>query len=117
MMLHKEENLNPIYDFLHRLGVTANYSGFFYTAYAAKLCMDEPQRLTLVTKWLYPDVASYYKTNWKAVERSMRTIISNIWNNNTELISKLSGYPMKEKPSPAEFLSILVICLSKQKIA
>ena len=117
MTLRKEEDLNPIYDFLHRLGATANYSGFFYTAYAARLCMDEPQRLTLVTKWLYPDVARYYDTNWKAVERSIRTMISNLWNNHTEILGELSGYPMKEKPSPSEFLSILVVCLSKQKIA
>ena len=45
-----------IYELLYRLGVTANYTGFFYTAYAVQLCAEHPDRLMLVTKWVYPDV-------------------------------------------------------------
>ena len=37
-----------IYDQLYRLGLTANYSGFFHTAYAVRLVIDNPQRLLLV---------------------------------------------------------------------
>ena len=117
MRLSEEGELNQIFNFLHRLGATANYTGFFYTAYGTLLCMKEPCRLTLVTKWLYPDVARYYDTNWKAVERSIRTIISYLWNNHAEMLNILAGYPMKTKPSPAEFLSILVVSLSEQLIA
>ncbi len=65
--------LAEIYDLLHRLGVTVNYTGFFQTAYAVYLIMENPKRLLLVTKWLYPEVAKQYKTNWKAVERNIRT--------------------------------------------
>ena len=48
-----------IYELLYRLGVTANYTGFFYTAYAVQLCAEHPDRLMLVTKWVYPDAVSY----------------------------------------------------------
>ena len=68
-----------IYDLLYRLGVTANYAGFFQTASAVQLCMERPERLLLVMKWVYPDVARYYKTNWKAVERNIRTAVSTVW--------------------------------------
>ena len=54
-------------DMLCRLGATANYRGFSYTAYAVLLCVQQQDRLLLVTKWLYPDVAKRYGTNWKAV--------------------------------------------------
>lgn len=49
--------MTAIYDLLYRLGVTANYTGFFHTAYAVSLCIGRPDRLLLVTKWLYPEVA------------------------------------------------------------
>ena len=61
------------YHLLHRLGATANYTGFSYLVRALQLCAEEPERLLLVTKWLYPDVAKQYGTNWKAVERNIRT--------------------------------------------
>ena len=40
---------------LHRLGITANYTGFFHTARAIRLCAEEPDRLLLVTKLVYPE--------------------------------------------------------------
>lgn len=55
------EMLTEIYDLLYQLGVTANYTGFFHTAYAVSLCAEHPERLLLVTKWLYPEVAKQYK--------------------------------------------------------
>ena len=66
--------MTDVYDLLYQLGVTANYTGFFHTAYAVSLCVEQPDRLVLVTKWLYPEVAKQYKTNWKAVERNIRTV-------------------------------------------
>ena len=41
---------------LHRLGITANYTGFFHTARAIRLCAEEPDRLLLVR--LYPEQGS-----------------------------------------------------------
>ena len=42
--------LAEIYDLLYRLGLTANSVMFFHTAYAVWLCVQQPDRLTLVTK-------------------------------------------------------------------
>ena len=96
-----------IYDALYRLGITANYIGFFYTSYAVWLCSQRPERLLLVTKWLYPDVAAHYKTNWRAVERDIRTVVAVIWRTNPQLLSELAGCDLPEKPSTSQFLSIL----------
>lgn len=68
-----KDKFSNIYDLLYRLGVTANYTGFFHTACAVSLCAKQPDRLLLVTKRLYPEVARQYRTNWKAVERNIRT--------------------------------------------
>ena len=60
-------DLSEIYNLLYQLGITANYTGFFHTSYAVYLAAQQPDRLTLVTKWLYPDVAEQYATAWKSV--------------------------------------------------
>lgn len=47
---------SAICDLLYQLGISANYKGFLHTAYAVSLCVEQQDRLLLVTKWLYPDV-------------------------------------------------------------
>lgn len=93
---------------LCRLGATANYRGFSYTAYAVLLCVQQQDRLLLVTKWLYPDVAKRYGTNWKAVERNIRTVITVVWEQNRAWLEG-TGPPSRllRSPCAAQFLSIL----------
>lgn len=107
-LLEETQPMVQIYDLLYQLGVTANYMGFFYTSYAVWLCAQEPERLQLVTKWVYPDVAEHYQTNWKAVERNIRSVIAMVWDNNLEQLNELASCRLIRRPRPAQFLSILV---------
>lgn len=100
--------MTDIYDLLHSLGVTANYMGFIHTACAVSLCVEQPERLLLVTKWLYPEVAKQYKTNWKAVERNIRTAGDIIWRENRPLLEELAHRHLEQKPRNAQLLAILV---------
>ena len=102
------------YGLLYSLGVTANYTGFFQTAFAVQLCMKQPERLLLVTKWVYPDVARQYKTNWKAVERNIRTVNGLVWEQNRPYLEKLAGRELLYKPSNAQLLAILAYNLLSQ---
>ena len=106
-----------IYDLLYQLGVTANYTGFFHTAYAISLCAEQPDRLLLVTKWLYPEVARQYGTNWKAVERNIRTVSCIIWRENQSLLEELAHRRLDQRPRNAEMLSILVSSLGAVPLA
>ncbi|MCI9671542.1 MAG: hypothetical protein HFF49_08325 [Lawsonibacter sp.] len=106
-----------IYDLLYQLGVTANYTGFFHTAYAISLCAEQPDRLLLVTKWLYPEVARQYGTNWKAVERNIRTVSCIIWRENQPLLEELAHRHLDQRPRNAEMLSILVSSLDAVPLA
>ena len=99
--------LAEIYDLLYRLGVTANYTGFIHTACAVSLCVEQPERLLLVTKWLYPEVAKQYGTNWKAVERNIRTVSCLIWRKNRPLLEQLARGHLVQKPCTAQLLAIL----------
>ena len=99
--------MTVVYDLLYQLGVTANYTGFFHAAYAVSLCVEQPDRLLLVTKWLYPEVAKRYGTNWKAVERNIRTVITVVWEQNRAMLEGLARRPLLQRPCAAQFLSIL----------
>ena len=68
------DNMGQIQVLLRQLGVTENYRGFSQTARAVELCREEPERLELVTKWVYPAVAVQYGTSWCAVGRNIRTV-------------------------------------------
>lgn len=103
-----------IYDLLYRLGVTANYVGFFHTASAVRLCMERPERLLLITKWVYPDVARQYKTNWKAVERNIRTVNGLVWEQSRPFLENLAGRELPSKPGNAQLLAILTYSLRPQ---
>lgn len=92
---------------LHRLGITEQYTGFFQAVYAVQLSIGDVDRLRLVTKLIYPEVAGRYGTTWMAVERNMRTIISIAWDTDPLLLSELAGFPLNRKPTNTHFLAIL----------
>ena len=109
--------MTEIYDLLYRLGVTANYTGFFHTAYAVSLCVEQPDRLLLVTKWLYPEVAKQYKTNWKAVERNIRTVSCIIWREGRPQLEELAHRRLEQKLRNAQLLAILASSLDTGPLA
>lgn len=102
-----DDSQQRIQQLLHRLGVTENYTGFPHTVYAVQLSIDDPDRLQLITKRLYPDVARRYGVTWQAVERDIRTVVSVAWTADPALLSELAGRELAGKPNNASFLSIL----------
>ena len=104
-----------IFDLLYRLGISANYNGFLQTAYAVELCRMEPERLQLVTKMVYPEVAKLCQTSCSAVERNIRTACEIAWKNNRRLLEQLACKPFPQKPHNALFLAILLHSLPLYK--
>lgn len=103
----EDSSAREIQRLLRRLGATENYAGFFPTVYAVQLAICDPDRLGLITKLIYPDVARQFGTNWRAVERNMRTVVSAIWANNPLLLCELAGYQLSDKPKNSAFLAIV----------
>lgn len=92
-----------IYNLLGTLGVSRCYRGAAYTAYAVTLIIQDPLRLQLVTKDLYPSVARYFGTQPSNVERNIRTVISYIWDYSLDDYGCL-GFRTRKKPSVSSFL-------------
>ena len=95
-------------ELLHGLGVTANLKGFLLTAYAVHLCAEQQDRLMLVTKLLYPDIARKYGTNWRAVERNIRTASTMAWRRNRPLLEALAQRSLDKPLRSAEFIELLL---------
>ena len=110
--MRSETSMVTIYGLLYRLGVTANYTGFFYIAHAVSLCMEQPDRLLLVTKWLYPEIAKQYNTNWKAVERNIRSVSNIIWQENCSLLEALAHRHLEQRPRNTQLLAILTAAIA-----
>ncbi|MCD8020531.1 MAG: sporulation initiation factor Spo0A C-terminal domain-containing protein [Clostridiales bacterium] len=104
---HPEPKSENIRKTLLRLGVTPRYVGFDYVIYAIRLSTENSQYLISVTKELYPEIAKCYRTSACSVERNIRTIITNIWKKNPELLSKIAGYPLEKQPTASEFIAIM----------
>lgn len=96
-----------ICDLLYRLGVTANYTGYHYTAYAIELTATDPSHLVFVTKDLYPAVASHFSSTPSRVERNIRHTADVAWHTNPSLLQKLAGYPLTQRPCASQFIAIL----------
>lgn len=105
---------DPVSEILYALGVTANYQGYFYAVTAVQLAFEEPSRLTLVTKELYPEVAKRYHSNSARVERNLRRVVTIAWETNREYIQDMAGYPMASRPSVSHFIAILTAQYKKE---
>ena len=105
--------LTEIYDLLYRLGITANYTGFFHMGYAVKLCCERPERLLMVTKWVYP-IGERFGTTPARVERNIRTVGKVLWEQNRPALEQLAGRPLSDKPGNAQLLAMLSHCLLVQ---
>ena len=116
-LLEESEDLAKIYSLLYRFGITANYTGFFHVSYAVFLITQQPDRLQLVTKWLYPAVAKHYQATWQSVERNIRTVIIVVWQSHRDLLCEMAGHPIEEKPCPTVFLRILAENLNHNSVA
>ena len=98
---------SEVYRLLRRLGITPNYTGYFQTAQAVELCLEEPERLTLITKLVYSEVAGRYGVNWTTVERNIRTVAMLAWESNPEAMEELMGRKLNSRPVASQFIAAL----------
>lgn len=99
--------LTQVRQLMQRLGITANYTGYFHAAHAVMLSAQQPERLLLITKWIYPDVAKHYHTTWRSVERNIRTISKLAWETNRPELERMAQHTLPNRPSAGVFLAIL----------
>jgi hypothetical protein len=101
------------YALLYRLGVPRCYRGSKCAAIAMTLAANEPERLELISKRIYPDVARKMHIRMHCVERNIRTVISHIWECSPDNFASITGVALDKPPQVSQFISILTDCLRR----
>ena len=108
--------MNKIIKTLSRLGLTANYVGFYYAAEALSLSLQDHSRLHYVSKLVYPDIAKHFHTSIACVERDLRTIVAKAWANNPALLSEMANHALTKAPTNGEFLAIITTYITRSTV-
>ena len=73
--------------------------------------------MLMVTKWLYPEVAGHYNTNWQNVERNIRTVTVKVWQDHRERLEEIARGRLPVRPTASRFLAILVQAVINNRAA
>ncbi len=77
---------------LHEMGIPPHFKGFTYLRDAVILCENDGYVGGVLTKELYPALATKYKTTVGGVEAAIRNAVIAAWDNgNTDFIRQLCG--------------------------
>ena len=63
-----------LHELLRGRGLNRTYSGYKYLFCALQLLREDPGRLELITKRLYPDVAKSFSVTPGGVDKALRTV-------------------------------------------
>ena len=89
---------------LRSMGAGETYCGFQYTVYGIILVLEDKERLTAVTKLLYPEIARHFHTTPWRVERNIRTVVTVVWKKSDGILKEIIGGPDPERrPTNSEF--------------
>ena len=96
---------------IHELGIPAHIKGYGYVREAIMLCVKDPNKVNLITKVLYKEVAKTFQTTPSRVERAMRHAIEVAWDRgNLDTLQQFFGYTVsgvKGKSTNSEFIALL----------
>jgi len=119
--LFKKENLvsngaklnleKEVTTILHGLGIPSHVRGYQYIREGILLIYDNPEKITMITKEVYPEIALRFDTTCSRVERAIRHAIEISWiRGDIKLMEDLFGHSIdieKAKPTNSEFLNTI----------
>ena len=97
--------MSDLDDILYQLGVYPTQRGCHITAVAVAIGRQEPEKLQMLTKWLYPAVAL----------RNLRATANRAWDTNSKLVSQIAQRELTGPPTAGDFVWMLCRHLSAQK--
>ena len=107
-----QENLEALVtNVIHEVGVPAHIKGYQYLREAIMMVVNNIDIINQITKQLYPDIASKYRTTPSRVERAIRHAIEVAWTRGqTDTVESIFGYTIsaaKGKPTNSEFIAMI----------
>ncbi len=115
----KEDAECEVSTMLHSLGIPSHILGYQYIREGIMLIYQSDKIISLVTKDIYPEIASKFNTTATKVERAIRHAIEISWvRGDLKVMDKLFGNSIdveKAKPTNSEFLITLADRLRLEK--
>jgi len=107
-----EENLEALVtNIIHEVGVPAHIKGYQYLREAIIMVVKDIDVINQITKSLYPEIASRFKTTPSRVERAIRHAIEVAWGRGqADVVENIFGYTIsasKGKPTNSEFIAMI----------
>lgn len=110
----KENNLSveiEVSTILHDLGIPSHVKGYRYIREGIMLLYTEEEANRLITKEIYPEIATKYQTTATRVERAIRHAIEISWiRGDIKLMEKIFGNSVdfeRSRPTNSEFLTTI----------
>lgn len=101
---------------LRMMGFTARWKGFQYASHMIERVAENPEDIRLITKNLYPQTAEEFGVSAFAVERAVRTMLTQSWNRlNLDIVEKILGCPVHIRPANADFIDMSAECLRRNR--
>lgn len=105
----KEQNIRKlILKYLRKLGIPCNLIGYQYVSEAIYRCVVEPEKINMVVKALYYELAEFYQTTPSRVERGIRHAIEvGAERGDLNFMEEMFGFTissLKGKPTNSEFI-------------
>ena len=110
-MQEKEGDISEnsqIKSLLNRLSFDERLKGYRYISSALEILLDCPKKADVLTKEVYPKLASRYKTTAGAVERNIRNALKKAWEAPEFNSLKNSFFDTGKRPSNGEMLKFLL---------
>ena len=100
-------------------GIPVNYSAYDYFCLAVCMVAEDQNRLSLLTKSVYPDIAKMRGCSAANVQRNMHTALTAAWTKRhdslQQLYFRLSGRTFSRRPTPGEFIGLAVMILALER--
>lgn len=97
-----------IENLVRQLGISGKYTGLNYLVYAVKLVLEHPEKLQLITKNLYPEIADHFGCHVPNIERAIRTVSQVAWHRNPLLLREMAGFRLLDRPTCTELIDFIV---------
>ena len=116
LSLNKENNkmFNQeaiITDLLHSLGIPSHVRGFQYIRDGILMMYHSKNRISYITKDIYPELSLKYNTTPSRVERAIRHAIEISWNRgDMDLMDEIFGNSLnlnRDKPTHSEYITTI----------
>jgi two-component system response regulator (stage 0 sporulation protein A) len=96
---------------LDNLGIKRKYLGYYFLLDILTGIINQTSRVQSFSRQIYPEIAKKYDKSACTIERNIRNLIDNCWNQ--ELMQKLNVF-LISKPTCCKFIYLVKNYISKQ---